>query len=104
MVSKGQFLTTFGIINFSSSILESPIICINGAIYVIGKSDHQRFHGGGIAVPNSFDTRFICSQSNSNFLRNVIQFLFLHFLSLGSSPPLFIAPLKGNPIGKDFKS
>ena len=69
MFSRGQLLTTFGIINLFSSILELARVCIKGDINVIGKSDHQRFHGGGIAVPNSLEISFISIQFNSNSLR-----------------------------------
>ena len=52
MFFGGHSLTTFGITNLLFSNLELEIASISCDKYVIGKSDHHKFQGGGIAVPN----------------------------------------------------
>ena len=66
----------------------------------IGRSAHQRFQGGGTAVPKFSQIPLHWSQVRSMSLRKAYQSLRRQLLSRSLSPPLFIAPLKGIPGGR----
>ena len=83
-----------------SSISDPDNAWIRGLVIEIGRSDHHRFQGGGTAVPNASDILFDCCQVKSISLRKRYHSRFRHSLSRASSPPRFIAPLNGSPLGR----
>ena len=93
-----------GIIIFPCFLTEFCTAWNNTGSRGTGRSDHHRFQGGGIAVPNSSVIPIACSQDSSRFLSLQFQSLFRVCRSYLGSPPLVIAPLNGSPSGNEEES
>ena len=97
-----------GLQPLEAPLILKPLSCISdpanslmrGLVIEIGRSDHHKFQGGGTAVPKASDIIFDCCQVKSISLRKRYHSRFRHSLSRASSPPRFIAPLNGNPLGR----